>query len=103
MPLRFFQFPQLRLITRTGDLELSLQIMLTLNLPQSCLGVMGYFNLVKEMQDDMLWISRQGTSLFNVECKNGGSPISELEKELIADLIKCHEVCIHTRAEARCH
>ena len=77
-------------------------MLLTLNLPQSCLGLASYFDLVKAMQDDKLWISRQGTSLFSVECKNGGGPISALEKISIVDLIECHEVCMQTRTEARC-
>lgn len=89
---RTIPFPHLRLAPRQGDLELSLQASITLIIPENLSNVMTYSDLVEAVQDEQLWIARNGTSHFIVVLTNGELQISALERVMVTDWIERHEV-----------
>jgi hypothetical protein len=92
MGLSTILLPRQQLSSRQGDVEVSLQPAVTLDLPQTMESLSTHNDLSRAVEERQLWIARNGPCSLTVSLTTLGEPLMASERQLAEHWIANYEV-----------
>lgn len=92
MGLTTILLPRQQLSSRQGDVEVSLQPAVSLSLPQEIESLSTYSELARAVEEQHLWIARNGPCNLSISLATLGKPLMTSERQLAEEWIMEYDV-----------